>query len=61
MPEMKTYEVYTVRTTQTIWRVEAKDFEDAEDLALNWPEDCYLLEEMIAKREVTDIIEVFSD
>lgn len=57
MPRLKTYEVRTVQTSETILRVEAEDFEGAEYAAMYDPEECYLLEETVVRREVLEILE----
>ena len=58
MPEQKLFEVRVVQTTETVYRVEAEDFDDAEYEAIYNPDGCYILEEYMAEREVTDILEL---
>lgn len=58
MPKQKFYDVHTIQTTRNIYRVKAETPEDAEDLALNWPEDCNHIEERIVEEQTIDLVEV---
>lgn len=58
MPKQKLFEVLVVQTSETVYRVEAKDFDDAEYEAIYNPDGCDILGEHIAEREVTYIREL---